>query len=109
MTRPQRAVRCGLWVVAAFWAFFVIASHFAEPMALLAGSAIFVPLILLGWAVPRCPRAVGVVLVVLSGVAYRFFDVHRMLGDRPGQWGVFLLLVLPLLLAGITLLASRRR
>jgi hypothetical protein len=109
MMRTQRVARCGIWVVAAFWAFFVIASHFAEPMALLAGSAIFVPLILLGWAVPRCPRVVGVVLVVLAGVAYRFFGVHRMLSDRPGQWGVFLLLVLPLLLAGTTLLVSRRR
>ena len=83
MMRTQRAVRCGIWAVAAFWAFFVIASHFAEPMALLAGSAIFVPLILLGWAVPRSPRVVGAVLVVLSVVAYRFFDVHRMLSDRP--------------------------
>ena len=109
MTRKQQVVRIGIWAVAAFWAFFVIASHFAQPMALLAGSAIFVPLILLGLAVPRWPRAVGVVLVILSVFAFRFFGVHRMMGDRPGQWGVFLLLVLPLLLAGITLLASRRR
>ena len=108
MTRQQRLVRFGIWIVAAFWAFFVIASHFSEPMALLAGSAIFVPLILLGLAAPRWPRVVGVVLVVLSVFALRFFGVHRMMGDRPGQWAVFLLLVLPLLLAGITLLVPRR-
>ena len=109
MTRPQRFVRFGIWAVAAFWTFFVVASHFAEPMALLAGSAIFVPLILLGLAVPRYPRGVGVVLAILSVFAFRFFGVHRMMGDWPGQWGAFLLLVLPLLLAAITLLVSRRR
>jgi hypothetical protein len=109
MTHLQRIVRFGIWAVAAFWAYFVIASHFAEPMALLAGSAIFVPLILLGLAVPRWPGVVGVTLVILSVFAFRFFGVHRMMGDRPGQWGVLLLLVLPLLVAGITLLVSRRR
>ena len=109
MTGPQRMIRYGIWAVAAFWGLFVIVSHFAEPRALLAGSAIVVPLALLSGAVSRYPRATGGVLVVLSGVAFRFFDVHRMLGDRPGQWAVFLLLVLPMLLAGVTLLASRRR
>lgn len=80
-SRTTRAVRwtmLGLvWLVAAFWAWFVVASHWDEGPALaIEGLTVVVPIAFAAWLVWKKPLWGGVLLIALGAAsAWRFANV----------------------------------
>lgn len=86
-----------------FWAFFVLASHWREPVAALIEAVAFVaPFFVLAWAANRWPRAAGLLLIALPA-----FMLWQGFGDflqSPEQSLTFVLLLVPMLACGFALL-----
>lgn len=80
-----------VWAVAAFWTWFVIASHWNEGPALLAeGLTIVIPIVALAWLAWRKPLWAGALFVAFGAVTAWLFH----------NGAVYLYMSGPLLLAG---------
>jgi hypothetical protein len=82
-----------IWAIAAFWAWFVVASHFREGAALaVEGLTVVAPIVLAGWLVWKRPLWGGVLLVAFGAFTAGFFDhpAPRLLLSAPlGLAGIY--------------------
>lgn len=108
---PRIAARCILSVFGVFWFAFVLFSGWNDgPAVLLPMAAIVVPFAAGALAVRRFPLVSGIGTVLLACAGFVFFQVYRIFAGNLGSLSVFVLLVLPLLASGISLIAwSMRR
>ena len=97
----NRVMLAFVWFVAAFWAWFVIASHWNEGPALAAeGLTVVIPIAFAAWLVWKRPLWGGLVLIALGTIsAWTFANA-----------AVWILMSAPLVLAGafFTWLGARR-
>jgi hypothetical protein len=101
---PRRAAFRILIAFGTFWLAFVVLGH--RGVELLAESPVAAPFFLLAFASLRWPRASGALLLATAFAASVFFRLDRALRGDASALVVLLVLVLPLVAAGIALLRA---
>jgi hypothetical protein len=106
----RRAVTRILLAFGLFWLAFVLLSHAGAPVAaLVEGITVPLPFLLAAWLGRRWPVAVGTLLVAASAAMLVFFHLLPGMGGDGSDLLVVLVLPLPLLVAGLALIGSRRQ
>jgi len=105
----EKAVRRILLAFGFFWLVFNVLGNLRHPVAMLMQCLVALPFFVLAFTSHRFPRVTGVVLLALAVFAFIFFDLHVafLSSENFGKMAVILLLWLPLVYSGITLLPGR--
>lgn len=92
-----------------FWLLFNILGNIMNPLAMLMQCLVALPFFLLAWMSGRVPRVTGILLVLLALFFFMQFDMYEAFtGERQSAMAVILLLWVPLVYAGVSLLGARR-
>jgi len=102
----KTAVRI-LYIFGSVWLVFNIFAGEGHAVATVMQSLLAVPFFLAGWLASRWPRAIGILLLLVSVFFFTIFHLMRVFHEDPTQMGripVIVLFLGPLLASGIALL-----